>query len=54
MDKKEMINLYNTLMMISTRGNDTLIMADCLKFLNQQIAKADAPTENVEPVKVVS
>lgn len=33
--------LQNTLGLISTRGNDTLIMADCLKFLEQRIRECE-------------
>lgn len=29
--------MRNTLGLISTKGNDTLIMADCLKFIEQCI-----------------
>lgn len=36
MTKEQMIQLtriYNTLMLISTKGEDTLVMADCLNAL---------------------
>lgn len=43
--------MRNTLGLISTKGNDTLIMADCLKFIEQCIKeckqaemKKDEPT----------
>lgn len=31
----KLTQLYNTLLMISTRGEDTMIMAECLKALQQ-------------------
>lgn len=38
MDHKKNYNrLRNTLNIIETKGNNTLIMADCLKFLEQCI-----------------
>lgn len=33
----QLIRIYNTLFEIQTKGEDTLIMADCLKALDQNI-----------------
>lgn len=33
----QLIKIYNTLTTISTKGEDTLIMADCLRALRQYI-----------------
>lgn len=42
MDHKENYNrLRNTLSMIETKGNNTLVMADCLKFLELCINECD-------------
>lgn len=40
--------LYNALCEISTKGNDTLIMSDCLKFTRQCI---DESAENEKQIK---
>ena len=34
---KELIKIYNTLTLVSTKGEDTLIMADCLRALQEWI-----------------
>ena len=33
----QLTQLYNTLLLISTRGEDTMIMAECIKALQQII-----------------
>lgn len=33
--ENELIKLYNTLLLIETRGESTKIMADCLRFVEQ-------------------
>lgn len=43
MKKEEMIQLYNTLAMIETKGENTKIMASCLQFIEQKIADAEKP-----------
>ena len=35
--KENLVNLYNTMKLVETKGENTLIMADCLKFLRQWI-----------------
>ena len=34
---QDLTKLYNTLLLISTRGEDTMIMAECIKALQQII-----------------
>lgn len=36
---EELRTLYNTLMQIGTKGHDTIVMADCLRFLEKLIEK---------------
>ena len=36
---EELQKLYNTLLVVETKGDGTLVMADCLKFVNQLILK---------------
>lgn len=31
----ELLKLYNTLLMVETKGESTKIMADCLRFVEQ-------------------
>lgn len=35
--EEELTRLYNTLKLISTKGDDTKTMADCLKYLENLI-----------------
>lgn len=39
--KENYTKLRNTLSIIETKGNNTLIMADCLKFLDQCIRECE-------------
>ena len=53
-----MAKLYNTLMLINTKGEDTKHMSNCLQYLEGMIAReqakaaqqnqADEPVENTE------
>lgn len=43
--------LHNTLMMIETKGENTKIMAECLKFLEQIIIEEKKQVNSTEPVK---
>lgn len=43
--KEKLTQLYNTLCLIETKGNNTLIMADCLKFLEQCINECNEDVE---------
>ena len=36
---EELQKLYNTLLVVETKGDSTLVMADCLKFVSQLILK---------------
>jgi DNA modification methylase len=40
MDIEQLGRIYNTLMLIRTSGEDTVIMGDCLKALKDWIEKA--------------
>ena len=43
--------IYNTMLNIGTKGEDTLIMADCLRALEQvisQVSKTSEPAAAVE------
>lgn len=35
----QLIKIYNTLMLIETKGNNTLIMAQCLEALEQVLTQ---------------
>ena len=37
--------LYNTLMQIETKGTNTLLLADCLRFLEKLIAETSSREE---------
>lgn len=41
-------NLHQTLCLIETKGNSTIIMADCLKFLNQCIQECEQEQPKTE------
>lgn len=41
----ELTKLYNTLMLIETRGENTKIMAQCLQYIEQLIAMSNARAE---------
>lgn len=48
---EELQKLYNTLSIIETKGESTIVMADCLKFVNQLIAKCkeEEKSNKMEP-----
>ena len=55
MDHKENYQrLQNTLGLISTQGNNTLIMADCLKFLEQCIRECEQAEMNTEVIETAT
>lgn len=35
--RNNLVKLYNTMLMIETKGENTKIMADCLRFVQQLI-----------------
>lgn len=43
--------LYNTMLLIETKGESTKIMADCIKFLEQLIA--DESKKTVSPAEEI-
>lgn len=50
----ELVKLYNTMMLIETKGENTKQMAMCLDYLSQLIAKcASEPAKEEAPVKEV-
>lgn len=42
MNKEELTRLYNTLITIETKGVHTKTMADCLRFIENAIARDEA------------
>ena len=45
---EQLTRIYNTMLEIRTKGEDTLVMADCLRALEQvvsQVIQASTPTE---------
>lgn len=48
--EEKLTKLYNTLSLIETKGENTVVMADCLRYVNQMIVEAGkqvAVEENV-------
>lgn len=43
--------LYNTLCEIETKGDNTLTMSNCLRFLTQCIKEADEKDKEIEKLK---
>ena len=46
----KLAKLHNTLCLISTKGDDTKIMADCLKFVEQTISELKAEANKPKDV----
>ena len=46
MNKEELTRLYNTLTTIETRGAHTKTMADCLRFIENALARVEEPEVN--------
>lgn len=44
----QLTRLYNTLVTIETKGENTKTMADCLRYLEQLIAKEKTASKVVE------
>lgn len=40
--------LYNTMLLIETKGDSTKTMADCLRFIERMIADVEQPETNVD------
>lgn len=45
---EDLKRLHNTLIMIETRGENTKIMADCLRYVEQMIQQAPADGQDEE------
>ena len=49
---ENLVRLKNTLMNVETKGNSTVIMADCIRFIDQMVAEYSAeknvPAETAE------
>ena len=46
----DLTKLYNTLLLIETRGESTKIMAQCLQFIEQMIANKQPETESTNEI----
>lgn len=45
---EQLTRIYNTMLGIGTKGEDTLVMADCLRALEQVIVLINKQNEQVE------
>ena len=43
---EQLARIYNTLMNISTKGEDTFVMADCLRAMEQVVTAIDKANSN--------
>lgn len=43
--KTKLVQLYNSLGLVETKGQNTLIMADCMRFLDTLIKECSEPNE---------
>ena len=50
--KEKLINLYNAMLLIETKGDSTILMSDCLKLLRQCILETDKSDNKSDNVKV--
>lgn len=48
MHMEQLVKIYNTLLTISTKGEDTLVMADCLNAFRQVIMSMGAEQQSAE------
>lgn len=46
--KENLQKLYNTLVLVETKGESTKIMADCLRFTEKMIREADEAAKKEE------
>ena len=46
--KENLQKLYNTLVLVETKGESTKIMADCLRFTEKMIREADEAVKKEE------
>lgn len=48
----ELVKLYNTILMVETKGESTKIMSDCIRFIEQLINREkEKEVEAAEPPK---
>lgn len=52
--ENELKKLYNTLLLIETKGESTKIMAECIKFTEQLINRAREESEKANAPKEIS
>ena len=45
---ENLVRLKNTLMNVETKGNSTVIMADCLRFIDQMVEEHSAEPNREE------
>lgn len=45
---ENLVRLKNTLMNVETKGNSTVIMADCIRFIDQMITEYSAAPKGEE------
>ena len=48
---ENLVRLKNTLMSVETKGNSTVIMADCLRFIDQMVEVYSAEKNTVKEVE---
>lgn len=44
--KQKLTQLYNSLGLVETKGGSTLIMADCMRFVEQLIVETETEEKN--------
>ena len=49
----ELMKLYNTLMLVETKGESTKTMGTCLQFLENLIAKIQSDEDQANRAKIV-
>lgn len=47
--KTKLVQLYNSLGLIDTKGQNTLIMADCMRFLESLIKECEPKEQSTTP-----
>ena len=51
-DLQNLTNIYNTLLLVSTRGEDTILMGNCLSALRAFVLTKKEEFENNQNIKV--
>ena len=46
---EQLTRIYNTLLNVGTKGEDTLIMADCIRALEQVIVQINQASQQNQP-----